>query len=1021
MYTLSWTNPGLPGKADISVPVASAVSTAASLTFTGKGAANYGAIQQTNLMRLLENFADGAPPSFPTIGQTWFDSTTGTLNVCTNISPVTWEALGGLQVTTATPVNPAIGDLWFYPNSHSGFLYVYTGTGRYPAIDWDAHASGFFPAVSPLVSPFMGVKLNYSDFSTPNFGEAYIHGFSGAVPADVDGTINGIPGIVPRGVMTTDLPNSGYIVYDSTATLVSYTAISHFFSVRSVGDNRWEYDNDRTWVPFTPAPGMYVIGFITVAQADTDVAPGISYAEIWRDALDFGNPALQAVPLAQPASAAGGWHQLWPTIEYHGARFEYDTMLARLLQLIGSPFTFGGNSAAVGLQLTDLDIVDASITSRVYDLNRDPNVGPVNDSTFVAGEPTSDDWDRLLAAARWALNRLDLPVTMVDSVSRVPFTQDGRVVSGALSGLPTTDIRYPTPERLTMRRWGSITGARLYAETMNALNAAIAQRYTMKGIAGQNSTITSLSVNVATTNHCGFTAAYTGGGATFNVVHYRSSTNEEGLATLLASGAAIDLKLDYLLPGVPTADDLLFKSFIDTNNTLRITADAVRVFGNSLPLSLSIPPVAGGFNGAGDALFNTVITLSSGASSIALALARYPNELAVRLSLTGPAGISGTTTLNQMVLRDTQTYGLDVPFFPPVADFNSGTDIGGTDPVWVLAGAGAPPVVDFSADVTSGIEPLTVTFTYTGTGSPTLIEWDFTGDGIYDATGNVAGHTYPSAGTYTVRCRATNPGGQNILTRPSFITVNPVAPIVGEQIFTSSGTFTVPAGVFFVSAVAVGQGGSGAQTGMASEKGGGGGGGLGWRNNIPVTPGQNISVIVNQAVTGNSEFTVGMLSTIGYGGGNQSYGAGGAGGGFVGEGGGYGGAGGTSITFYNGGGGGAGGYSGSGGSGGTGAVGSPSGAPASGVGGAGAGGGAASGAITVGGGGVGILGSNGSDSGVAVGYGGQGGAGGGQGTYAVGGLGGAYGGGAGGGAGAGASGAVRIIWGPGRSFPGSAS
>jgi PKD repeat protein len=123
------------------------------------------------------------------------------------------------------------------------------------------------------------------------------------------------------------------------------------------------------------------------------------------------------------------------------------------------------------------------------------------------------------------------------------------------------------------------------------------------------------------------------------------------------------------------------------------------------------------------------------------------------------------------MLRDTKTYGADVKFFPGPNPYVPGDNLG-TDVVWINQSPIAPPVVNFTASTTNGASPLPVTFTYTGSGSPSLVEWDFTGDGIYDATGLVtAGANYGSPGTYMVRCRATNASGQDILTRPTYITV----------------------------------------------------------------------------------------------------------------------------------------------------------------------------------------------------------------------------------------------------------
>jgi len=261
----------------------------------------------------------------------------------------------------------------------------------------------------------------------------------------------------------------------------------------------------------------------------------------------------------------------------------------------------------------------------------------------------------------------------------------------------------------------------------------------------------------------------------------------------------------------------------------------------------------------------------------------------------------------------------------------------------------------------------------------------------------------------------------------------PVIP-PGQQAYTSAGTYnwTVPAGVFSISVVAVGGGGGGNANWAAAA---GSGGGLGWINNFAVIPGQQYTVVVgaggsygtgsNATAGGNSYFN--SLTTVaGYGGGNATSGAatGGPnsnstyGGGWFGQ---SGGAGGYASNYQ--GGGGAGGYAGNGGNGGN--------SGSAGSGGGGGGGSYYSSTYGTGaGGGVGILGqgANGlfaQGQGAGSGYGGGGGSGGqnsanGEPNSSTGSsgtiTGGAYGGGGGGpgtsvGGGNGGRGAVRIIWG----------
>lgn len=222
---------------------------------------------------------------------------------------------------------------------------------------------------------------------------------------------------------------------------------------------------------------------------------------------------------------------------------------------------------------------------------------------------------------------------------------------------------------------------------------------------------------------------------------------------------------------------------------------------------------------------------------------------------------------------------------------------------------------------------------------------------------------------------------------------------VGEHVYNTPGTYswTAPVGVTSVSVVAVGAGSRASQGGNLYN--GGGGGGLGWKNNITVVPGTSYTVVVGAgtSVNGHSYFI--DTSTVAGFGGNVL-----TGGSYVGDGGGNGGNGERGEQYVaDGSGGGAGGYSGNGGNG------SRNG------GGAGTGGAAGGGGFRSGGG-VGIYGEGASGSAVGGGTGGRGGSGG-QDASNSGAVGGNYGGGATTAYYSGGSGAVRIVWGPDRSFP----
>ncbi|MBN1148022.1 MAG: PKD domain-containing protein, partial [Anaerolineales bacterium] len=80
------------------------------------------------------------------------------------------------------------------------------------------------------------------------------------------------------------------------------------------------------------------------------------------------------------------------------------------------------------------------------------------------------------------------------------------------------------------------------------------------------------------------------------------------------------------------------------------------------------------------------------------------------------------------------------------------------------------PQAQFSASTTSGVAPLTVTFSDQSSYSPTTWLWDF-GDGI-TSTVQSPTHTYMSAGTFTVTLTVSNDLGQDTIVMPDYIKVN---------------------------------------------------------------------------------------------------------------------------------------------------------------------------------------------------------------------------------------------------------
>lgn len=385
----------------------------------------------------------------------------------------------------------------------------------------------------------------------------------------------------------------------------------------------------------------------------------------------------------------------------------------------------------------------------------------------------------------------------------------------------------------------------------------------------------------------------------------------------------------------------------------------------------------------------------------------------------------------------------------------------------ILTSTSSTPGVEISSDLITEGEPVTVSVNnaipdgtlYWTILNDTTDQWDFddvsgsftvaSGTGSFNIQVPVDYSIVEGNETFRVQIRSGSITGTVVATTDPITVIDNIidTPIVGQVEYTTPGTYTwvCPPNVYRVSAVCVGPGGSGTNTySNTNGKVGGGGGGLGWKNKIPVTPGQSYTVVVGDGGSGVASYFINTSIVCGYGGGNGS-GGNGSGGSYIGDGGGVGGSG-NAATFFNynssfiggGGGGGAGGYSGKGGKAGVRKAGGPStfeyAEKGSGGGGAGGysdyyggpyyfGGGS-------GGGGVGIYGEglNGDVDTTSTfpngpGGGGSGGTSGVAGPYSPG-LGGLFGGGGGGyhsnqysDKGIGGSGAVRLIWGPIRAFP----
>lgn len=93
------------------------------LSLIGRLYRNYGELVNENFVKLLENFANSSAPTTPIVGQLWYNTTTGLMNVYRSGGFI---SLANLTSSSAEPNLPRAGDLWF--DSAVGQLKFYSGS-----------------------------------------------------------------------------------------------------------------------------------------------------------------------------------------------------------------------------------------------------------------------------------------------------------------------------------------------------------------------------------------------------------------------------------------------------------------------------------------------------------------------------------------------------------------------------------------------------------------------------------------------------------------------------------------------------------------------------------------------------------------------------------------------------------------------------------------------------------------------------------------------------------------------------
>lgn len=277
---------------------------------------------------------------------------------------------------------------------------------------------------------------------------------------------------------------------------------------------------------------------------------------------------------------------------------------------------------------------------------------------------------------------------------------------------------------------------------------------------------------------------------------------------------------------------------------------------------------AGGRAGGGSVLSASVNTGSGGSGG------NHTREIGVT-SLAGGDGGSGIVLVK---------YPNSVPAPITSGLTTSTSSSGGFNILKILSGTGTivwsePPIYTITPNKTVLFEGESVIFNISVTNVPddTVIYWSVSASAVTDfslssgtrtvTNGTVGGIslTPTSDGlsegneSFTVILRTGSSSGTIVATSESVI-IRDVPLSIGQQEFTTPGTYTwiAPEDVTSMSAVCVGGGGGG---GPNDNRNGAGGGELSWYNDIPITPGESLTVVVGAGAAFNSS-TPGGTSSI---------------------------------------------------------------------------------------------------------------------------------------------------------------
>jgi len=115
-YTIKQTN----GNVLTTIPDTQLVKTFAGLTLFGANYPSVGTVLNTDLVRIVENFASSVSPTNPLVGQFWYDTTENKVKYWNGTS---FKQVSVLTTDSTAPSDAQEGDQWFDTNTNQ--LYIY--------------------------------------------------------------------------------------------------------------------------------------------------------------------------------------------------------------------------------------------------------------------------------------------------------------------------------------------------------------------------------------------------------------------------------------------------------------------------------------------------------------------------------------------------------------------------------------------------------------------------------------------------------------------------------------------------------------------------------------------------------------------------------------------------------------------------------------------------------------------------------------------------------------------------------